>query len=136
MTALLTVSPGSGSGKDRLQNNMLETDSSAGTSSKRFVIIFVLALAGLLIAFILMVRWAVNILPQEDEVITITDAVTLIEQGEVERILIQEGQDVFLYRPGEPRPLYTKLAAGESFTETMESLGVPSTNFPPLSVEE
>ena len=116
---------------------MVDTDTPTGTNSKRFVVIFVLALAALLVAFTLIVRWAVNILPQEDEVITVDDAAARIERGEVERILIQEeGQDVFLYLPGEPRPLYTRLELGESFTETMQSLGVDTVDIPPVTVEE
>ncbi|MEZ4634220.1 MAG: hypothetical protein R2873_12770 [Caldilineaceae bacterium] len=116
---------------------MVEIDTSTGTSSKRFVVIFVLALAALLVAFTLMVRWAVNILPQQDEVITVEDAAAYIERGEVERILIQEqGQDIFLYLPGDDRPLYTRIELGETFTDTMQSLGVDTVNLPPVKEEE
>jgi hypothetical protein len=83
----------------------METNSSAGIRSNRFVIIFVLILIGLLVSFTLIVRWAVAILPQENEVITVTDAAGRIERGEIERILIQEDRDIFLYQPGQPRPL-------------------------------
>jgi hypothetical protein len=113
----------------------METNSSAGISSKRFVIIFVLTLLGLLVAFTLMVRWAVAILPQEDEVITVVDAAERIERGEIERILIQEERDLFLYQPGESRPLYARLEEGSTFTTTLESLGISQEQFPPLTVE-
>lgn len=116
---------------------MVETNSTTSTSSKRFVVIFVLALAALLVAFTLMVRWAVNILPQEDEVITVEDAAARIERGEIERILIQEqGQDIFLYLPDEPRPLYTQLELGQTFTDTMQSQGVDIEDMPPVTEEE
>lgn len=116
---------------------MVETNPSPGTSSKRFVVIFVLVLAALLVAFTLMVRWATNILPQEDEVITVQDAAARLERGEVERVLIQEdGQDIFLYLPDEPRPLYARIELGDSFTETMQSLGVDAVEMPPVTVEE
>ncbi|MBI1297020.1 hypothetical protein GC175_18865 [bacterium] len=116
---------------------MVEIDSFTGMSSKRFVVIFVLALAALLLAFTLMVHWAGSILPQEDEVITTQDAAARIERGEIERILIQEqGQNIFLYLPDEPRPLYIRLELGESFTETMQSLGVDAVDIPPVTEEE
>jgi hypothetical protein len=113
----------------------METNSSAGVSSKRFVIIFVLILLGLLVAFTLIVRWAVAILPQEDEIITINDAAGRIERGEIERILIQEERDIFLYQPGQARPLYTRLEPDATFTVTLESLGISPEQFPPLTVE-
>lgn len=114
---------------------IMETNSSSGISGKRFALIFSLILLGLLLAFTLMVRWAVAILPQDDEVITVIDAAGRIERGEIERILIQEERDVFLYRPGEPRPLYARLEEGNTFTTTLESLGVSPDQFPPLTVE-
>jgi hypothetical protein len=113
----------------------METNSSTGIRSNRFVIIFVLILIGLLVSFTLIVRWAVAILPQENEVITVVDAAGRIERGEIERILIQEDRDIFLYQPGQPRPLYTQLEPGATFTNTLESLGISPEQFPPLTVE-
>lgn len=117
------------------RNKIMETNSPAGISGKRFALIFSLILLGLLVAFTLMVRWAVAILPQEDEVITAVDAAGRVERGEIERILIQEERDVFLYLPGQPRPLYAQLEEGSTFTTTMESLGISPEQFPPLTVE-
>jgi hypothetical protein len=113
----------------------METNSSAGIRSNRFVVIFVLILIGLLVSFTLIVRWAVAILPQENEVITVTDAAGRIERGEIERILIQEDRDIFLYQPGQPRPLYTRLEPGATFTITLESLGISPEQIPPMTVE-
>jgi hypothetical protein len=113
----------------------METNSSAGISGKRFALIFLLILLGILLAFTLIVRWAVAILPQEEEVITVVDAAGRIERGEIERILIQEDRDIFLYQLGQPRPLYTRLEPDTTFTNTLESLGISPEHFPPLTVE-
>ncbi|MBX2999430.1 MAG: hypothetical protein KF893_13020 [Caldilineaceae bacterium] len=113
----------------------METNSSAGLSGRRFALIFLLILLGILLVFTLIVRWAVAILPQENEVITVVDAAGRIERGEIERILIQEDRDIFLYQPGQPRPLYTRLEPDATFTNTLESLGISPEQFPPLTVE-
>ena len=114
----------------------MNSDSASTVNSKRFVIIFVIILITLLVAFTLMVRWATAILPQENEVISLVEAAQYIEQNEIERILIQEGRDIFLYQPGESRPLYLQLNEGQTFTETMETMGVTPDRFPLLTVEE
>ncbi len=110
-------------------------DAPSKFSSKFFVLIFVAILAGILIAFIYFVRTASSTLPQEQEIITSAEAARLIETGAIERILIQEARDIFLYRAGEERPLYTKLSEGEVFTDTMLGLDITPDQFPPLTVE-
>ncbi|RME62885.1 MAG: hypothetical protein D6790_05605 [Caldilineae bacterium] len=87
-------------------------------------------------AILWIVQTANSTLPQPEEVLTLEEAAARIQQGDVERILIQEGRDVFLYLPGQARPLYTRLELGKTFTETFEALGVPVSAFPPLRVEE
>ncbi|MBI3960190.1 MAG: hypothetical protein HY328_15365 [Chloroflexi bacterium] len=103
--------------------------------SRIFVIIFVVILALLVTTFVWIVQSARTTLPQANEVISLEDAAGRIESGGVERILLQGEQDVFLYLPGQARPLYTRLELGESFTATLEALGVASGRFPPLTVE-
>jgi hypothetical protein len=113
----------------------MNDDTAPGISSKRFVLIFVVVLAVLLIGFTWMVRWATATLPQEHEIITAPAAAERLQRGEFERILIQGEQDIFYYLPGEARPLYTQLELGETFTETMAALGVDPAQFPPLTIE-
>ena len=103
--------------------------------SRLFVIVFVTILALIIYGFIWIVQSADATLPQPDEIISLEDAANQIGSGEIDRILIQEERDIFLYLPGQPRPLYSQLALGQTFTATMEALGVPSASFPPLTVE-
>lgn len=103
--------------------------------SRIFVVVFVAILALIIYGFIWIVQSADATLPQPDEIISVEDAANRIASGEVERILIQEERDVFLYLPDQPRPLYSQLALGETFTTTMEALGVAGDDFPPLTVE-
>ncbi|HRJ40781.1 MAG: hypothetical protein KJZ86_05335 [Caldilineaceae bacterium] len=103
--------------------------------SRIFVIVFVAILALIIYGFIWIVQSANETLPQTNEIITLEDAAARIDGGGVERILIQEERDVFLYLPGQPRPLYSQLALGETFTTTMQALGVSPASFPPLTVE-
>lgn len=103
--------------------------------SRVFVLIFVVMLVGILAAFVYFVQTASSTLPQDDEIITVEDAAARIQAGEIERILIQEERDLFLYRAGEPRPLYAKLSEGATFTPTMQALGLTPEMFPPLSIE-
>ena len=103
--------------------------------SRLFVIVFVAILALIIAGFIWIVQTAKATLPQENEVISLEDAALRIGNGEVERILIQEERDVFLYLPGQSRPLYAQLALGKTFTGTIEALGVSAAQFPPLTVE-
>jgi len=99
------------------------------------VIAFVLILAAIIYGFIWIVQSADATLPQPDEIISLEDAANRISSGAVERVLIQEERDVFLYLPGQSRPLYSRLALGKTFTTTMEALGIQPDNFPPLTVE-
>lgn len=103
--------------------------------SRIFVIVFVAILGLIVYGFIWIVQSADATLPQPDEIISLEDAANRISRGDVERILIQEERDIFLYLPDQPRPLYSQLALGETFTTTMESLGIASDSFPPLAVE-
>lgn len=103
--------------------------------SRVFVIVFVLILALLATGFILLVQSAKTTLPQTDEVISLEEAASRIDSGAVERILLQGEQDVFLYLPGQARPLYTRLALGATLTTTLEALGIPARRFPSLTVE-
>lgn len=103
--------------------------------SRIFVIVFVLILALIVYGFLWIVQSAKATLPQKEEVISLDEAANRIGKGEVERILLQEERDVFLYLPGASRPLYTQLELGETFTTTMQSLGVSPASFPPLTVE-
>ncbi len=103
--------------------------------SRIFVIVFVIILALIVTAFVWIVQSAKTTLPQTDEVITLQEAASRIDSGTVERILLQGERDVFLYLPGQPRPLYTRLELGKSFTTTLEALGIPAERFPPLTVE-
>lgn len=103
--------------------------------SRIFVILFVVILALILAAFVWIVQSAKDTLPQSNEVISLEQAAERIQQGQVERILVQDEQDVFLYLPDESRPLYTRLALGQTFTGTFEGLGIPAVQFPPLTVE-
>ncbi len=112
-----------------------EFDNGTGRSGYLTVLILLVALAGLFLAVYWIVLQAREALPQEDEIISVTQAAEWIQEGRVERILIQEDRDIFLYLPGRARPFYTQLAPGQTFTETMQSLGVPPSQFPPLIVE-
>lgn len=103
--------------------------------SRLFVIIFVIILAGIVTAFVWIVQSAKSTLPQASEIISVEDAAQRIGSGAVERILLQDEQDVFLYLPGQTRPLYAQLELGTTFTATMEGLGVSPGQFPPLTVE-
>lgn len=105
-------------------------------NSRRFFLIFVLFLVALSGAFWWIVQEARAVLPQEGEVLTLEEAAQLLETGEIERALLQEERDVFLYRSGQNRPLYTRLESGRTFTETFGDLGVPAASLPPLRVEE
>lgn len=113
----------------------METQSTGRSGGKLFVVIFVVLLAVVVASFIWFVQTANSILPQEDEVISVEEAAARIEAGEIERILIQEERDLFLYRPGQDRPLYAQLDEGAVFTTTMQALGIPQEQFPPLIVE-
>lgn len=112
-----------------------EAQLSSPWKSRIFVIVFVAILALIVAGFLWIVQNAKATLPQENEVITLEDAAQRIGRGEVERILIQEERDVFLYLPGQARPLYAQLALGKTFTTTLETLGVSAERFPPLTVE-
>lgn len=103
--------------------------------SRLFVVIFVIILAGIVTAFVWIVQSAKSTLPQANEIISLEDAARRIGDGAVERVLLQDEQDVFLYLPGQARPLYARLELGKTFTATLESLGVPAERFPPLAVE-
>ena len=103
--------------------------------SRIFVVVFVAILALIIYGFIWIVQSADAALPQPNEVIKIEDAASRIGKGQVERILIQGDRDVFLYLPGQPRPLYLQLELGTTFTPTLEALGIPAERFPPLTVE-
>ena len=103
--------------------------------SRIFVVVFVIILAGIVTAFVSLVQNAKSTLPQADEIISMEDAASRIDAGAVERILLQDEQDVFLYLPGQPRPLYARLELGSTFTATIESLGIPAERFPPVTVE-
>ena len=103
--------------------------------SRIFVIIFVLLLALLATGFFLIVQSAKSTLPQADEIISVEDAAQRIGSGAVERVLLQGEQDVFLYLPGQARPLYAQLELGTTFTATLEGLGISPGQFPPLTVE-
>ena len=103
--------------------------------SRIFVIVFVAILALIIYGFIWIVQSANDTLPQTNEVISVKEMAKRIDGGNVERILIQEERDVFLYLPGQPRPLYSQLALGATFTTTMQALGVSPASFPPLTVE-
>ncbi len=111
-----------------------------GISGRRAVTIILLSLGLLLLAFIGVVSWARSTLPQEEEIITVEEAAQLIQEGQVERILVQTdelgvNQDLFLYLPGQARPLYARLEPGQSITETLRSLGVPDDRLPPIEIE-
>lgn len=114
---------------------MQTTEIQSSVDSRRFVIIFATSLLLLVLAFWGMVRWAITILPQENEVITLAQAAQGIQANEYERILIQRDRDIFFYRPGEERPLYLQLGLTEIFTETLMAQGVDPSDFPPLTVE-
>lgn len=103
--------------------------------SRIFLIVFVSVLALILAAFVWIVQSAKATLPQGNEVVTLEEAAAHLEAGGVERILLQGEQDVFLYLPDASRPLYTRLALGQTFTGTFEGLGIPAVQFPPLTVE-
>lgn len=103
--------------------------------SRIFVIIFVAILALIIYGFIWIVQSADAALPQTNEVISVQEMADRINSGDVERILIQAERDVFLYLPGQPRPLYTQLELGTTFTPTLEALGIQPDRFPPLTVE-
>lgn len=103
--------------------------------SRIFVVVFVIILAGIVTAFVSLVQNAKSTLPQADEIISMEEAASRIDAGAVERILLQDEQDVFLYLPGQPRPLYARLELGKTFTATIESLGIPAERFPPVTVE-
>jgi len=103
--------------------------------SRIFVIVFVAILALIIAGFIWIVQSANAALPQPDEIISLEDAANRISSGRVDRILIQEERDIFLYLPGQSRPLYSQLTLGETFTTTMEALGIQPDDFPPLTVE-
>ena len=111
-----------------------------GMSGRRAVTIILLSLGLLLLAFIGVVSWARSTLPQESEIISVEEAARLIQEGQVERLLVQTdsvgaNQDLFLYLPGRPRPLYARLEPGKSITETLRSLGVPDDRLPPIQIE-
>jgi multidrug efflux pump subunit AcrB len=114
---------------------MQMSEAESGVDSRRFVIVFAVSLLLLVLAFWGMVRWAIAILPQEQEVITLTQAAQGIQANEYERILIQRDRDIFFYRPGEERPLYLQIGLTETFTGTMFAQGVDPGRFPPLIVE-
>ncbi len=103
--------------------------------SRLFVIIFVIILAGIVTAFVWIVQSAKSTLPQADEIISVEDAAQRIGSRAVEKILLQGEQDVFLYLPGQARPLYAQLELGKTFTATLEALGIPTERFPPVTVE-
>lgn len=103
--------------------------------SRLFVIIFVLILALILAGFVWIVQSAKATLPQSDEVISLEEAASRVSSGEIERILVQGEQDLFLYQTGQERPLYARLELGKTLTGTLESLGVPAGAFPPVTVE-
>lgn len=103
--------------------------------SRIFVIVFVAILALIIYGFIWIVQSATAALPQTDEIISLEEMAAHIGKGEVERILLQDERDVFLYLPGEARPLYAQLALGTTFTPTLEALGIQPDRFPPLAVE-
>ncbi len=112
-----------------------ESSASSPWKSRIFVVIFVLVLALIAAGFIWIVQSAKSALPQQNEVISLEDAANRVNSGSVEQILLQGEQDVFLYLPGQSRPLYTRLELGKSFTSTLEALGIPAGRFPPLTVE-
>ena len=103
--------------------------------SRIFVIVFVIILALIVTAFVWLAQSAKTTLPQANEVISLQEAANRIDSGAVEQILLQGERDVFLYLPGQARPLYTRLELGETFTTTLEGLGIPAERFPPLTVE-
>jgi hypothetical protein len=103
--------------------------------SRVFVMVFVVILALIVTAFVWIVQSATTTLPQTDEIISLEEAATRISSGGVERVLLQDEQDVFLYLPGQARPLYAQLELGATFTATMETLGIAPGQFPPLTVE-
>lgn len=98
-----------------------------------FGLVAVLALIAA--AFLWLVQTAKLTVPQPNEIISPSQAAEQIRAGQVERVLIQEERDIFLYLPSQARPLYTRLEAGQSFTGTFEALGVSAGQFPPLTVE-
>jgi|GEM_PF-3506201 len=110
-------------------------NSSSPWKSQIFVIAFVAILAFVVWAFIWIVQSASSALPQKDEVISLEEAANHVASGDVEHILIQGEQDIFLYLPGQTRPLYTQVELGKTFTATVEALGVSPDQFPPLTVE-
>jgi len=112
-----------------------EAQLSSPWKSRIFVIVFVAILALIIAGFIWIVQTAKATLPQENEIISVENAAQRIDDGAVERILLQGERDVFLYLSGQPRPLYAQLALGKTFTGTIEALGVSAAQFPPLTVE-
>jgi hypothetical protein len=113
----------------------MNREPSQGVSGKFFAFIFLILLIGIFVAFVWFVQSATALLPHEDEIVPLGEAVRMIEAGEVERILIQRERDVFLYQPGQRRPLYTQLELGQTFTTTLESFDVTPDRFPPITVE-
>lgn len=111
-----------------------ETNERTGRA-KWMIVLFLITMAAIFAAIVYFTQTAKSLLPQADEILTITEAANLLERGEVDRILIQEEQDIFLYQPGAQRPLYLQLQIGETFTQTMANAGINSSQFPPLTVE-
>lgn len=101
-----------------------------------YVVLFLIVLIFLIAAFVWMARTATSLLPQSDEIISLSETAQLVQNGQVERILIQEDRDLFLYLPARSRPLYSRLEPGTTVTETLESLGVDRADFPPIEVDE
>jgi hypothetical protein len=113
----------------------MNREPSQGVSGKFFAFIFLILLIGIFVAFVWFVQSATALLPQENEIVPLGEAVRMIEAGDVERVLIQRQRDVFLYQPNQARPLYTQLELGQTFTTTLESFGVTPERFPPITVE-
>jgi hypothetical protein len=113
----------------------MNSDRTQGISSKLFALIFILILVIIFAAFVWFVQSANRLLPQDHEIISVSEAAEMIQADQVERVLIQRERDIFLYRSDEPRPYYTQLELGQVFTQTIESFGIPTERFPPVSVE-
>jgi HAMP domain-containing protein len=118
-----------------LQNADAPSPSSPNNSGKRVVIIFLGSLALIVLAFVALVMTARSTLPQENEIINLEQAAQHVQAGEVERILVQEERDVFLYLAGQTRPLYTRLEPGATITETLTGLGVSVEQLPPIEID-
>ncbi|MFZ1752881.1 MAG: hypothetical protein WBO46_11680 [Caldilineaceae bacterium] len=113
-----------------------EKEISSPWKSRIFVLVFVAVLALIVAGFMWIVQNAKATLPQTSEIISMEEVAKQIESGSVDSILLQGDQDVFLYLPGHPRPLYARLALGSTFTTTLEGLGVPAGELPPVTVEK